>query len=82
VTSEKAKELLHLTRGCVEFNTAFIERLNGTFRERLASLTRKFFRACGNARGGNAPHWMHVQFFAFHIMNSPKKRILDAQQRQ
>ncbi len=40
-TSEKAKELLLLTKGCSEFNTAFIERLNGTFRERLASLTRK-----------------------------------------
>jgi hypothetical protein len=40
-TSEKAKELLILTKGCSEFNTAFIERLNGTFRERLASLTRK-----------------------------------------
>jgi AT hook motif len=40
-TSEKAKELLFLTKGCTEFNTAFIERLNGTFRERLASLTRK-----------------------------------------
>lgn len=40
-THEKAKELLLLTRGGTEFNTAFIERLNGTFRERLASLTRK-----------------------------------------
>jgi IS1 family transposase len=40
-TCEKAKELLLLTKGCNEFNTAFIERLNGTFRERLASLTRK-----------------------------------------
>ena len=40
-TSEKAKELLTSTKGCQEFNTAFIERLNGTFRERLASLTRK-----------------------------------------
>ncbi len=40
-TSEKAKELLGLTKGCLELNTAFIERLNGTFRERLASLTRK-----------------------------------------
>lgn len=40
-TDEKAKELLLLTRGGTEFNTAFIERLNGTFRERLASLTRK-----------------------------------------
>jgi hypothetical protein len=40
-TDEKAKELLLLTKGGSEFNTAFIERLNGTFRERLASLTRK-----------------------------------------
>lgn len=40
-TSEKAQALLTSTQGCIEFNTAFIERLNGTFRERLASLTRK-----------------------------------------
>jgi IS1 family transposase len=40
-TQEKAKELLTSTKGCSEFNTAFIERLNGTFRECLASLTRK-----------------------------------------
>jgi transposase-like protein len=40
-TSEKAKELLELTKGCMEFNTAFIERFNGTVRERLAPLTRK-----------------------------------------
>jgi hypothetical protein len=40
-TSEKAKELLTLTKGCIEFNTAFIERFNGTVRERLAPLTRK-----------------------------------------
>jgi hypothetical protein len=26
-------------QGCKEFNTSFIERLNGTFRERLASDT-------------------------------------------
>ena len=40
-TQAQAKELLRLTRGGTEFNTAFIERLNGTFRERLASLARK-----------------------------------------
>jgi transposase-like protein len=40
-TQEKAKELLRRTRGGSEFNTAFIERLNGTFRERLACLTRR-----------------------------------------
>lgn len=37
----KAQELLQVTVGCKEFNTSFIERLNATMRERLASLTRK-----------------------------------------
>jgi transposase-like protein/IS1 family transposase len=40
-TCEKAQELLLMTKGCQQFNTSFIERLNGTVRERLASLTRK-----------------------------------------
>lgn len=38
---EQAEQLLQLSRGGNVLNTAFIERLNGTFRERLASLTRK-----------------------------------------
>jgi hypothetical protein len=38
---EKAQDLLLTTKGGSELNTAFIERLNGTLRERLASLTRK-----------------------------------------
>src|SRR6266699_1415767 len=38
---EQAERLLHLSSGGNVLNTAFIERLNGTFRERLASLTRK-----------------------------------------
>src|SRR5260370_26585995 len=38
---EQAEKLLHRSRGGIVLNTAFIERLNGTFRERLASLTRK-----------------------------------------
>ena len=40
-TVEQAQQLLTMVKGCTELNTAFIERLNGTFRERLASLTRK-----------------------------------------
>ena len=39
-TKEKADELVQHTRGGTQCNTAFLERLNGTFRERLASLTR------------------------------------------
>src|SRR6266702_2778408 len=38
---EQAEKLLQLSGGGSMLNTAFIERLNGTFRERLASLTRK-----------------------------------------
>jgi IS1 family transposase len=37
----QAESLLKQTHGGSVLNTAFIERLNGTFRERLASLTRK-----------------------------------------
>ncbi len=38
---EQAEQLLHLSGGGNVLNTAFIERLNATMRERLASLTRK-----------------------------------------
>jgi len=40
-TQEQADCLLKASRGGRTLNTAFIERLNGTMRERLASLTRK-----------------------------------------
>jgi len=36
-----AEQLLQQSQGGTTLNTAFIERLNGTMRERLASLTRK-----------------------------------------
>jgi transposase-like protein/IS1 family transposase len=38
---DRAEKLLEFSGGGSVLNTAFIERLNGTFRERLASLTRK-----------------------------------------
>jgi IS1 family transposase len=40
-TLEQAQKLLQATMGGTELNTSFIERFNGTVRERLASLTRK-----------------------------------------
>lgn len=40
-TLEQAQQLLQATLGGSELNTAFIERFNGTMRERLACLTRK-----------------------------------------
>ncbi len=38
---DQAEQLLQISGGGNVLNTAFIERLNGTMRERLASLTRK-----------------------------------------
>ncbi len=38
---DQAIRLLHASHGGTVLNTAFIERLNGTMRERLAALTRK-----------------------------------------
>jgi transposase-like protein len=38
---QRAKQVLTASGGGDDLNTAFIERLNGTFRERLATLTRK-----------------------------------------
>jgi transposase-like protein/IS1 family transposase len=38
---ERANQLLEQTRGGKELNTAFIERFNGTMRERQARLTRR-----------------------------------------
>lgn len=40
-TLEQANKLLQASLGGTVLNTAFIERLNGTMRERLATLTRK-----------------------------------------
>lgn len=40
-TLEQATKLLQASRGGSVLNTAFIERFNGTMRERLATLTRK-----------------------------------------
>jgi transposase-like protein/IS1 family transposase len=46
----QAEKLLRLSQGGMILNTAFIERLNGTFRERLASLTRKSRHAARRLR--------------------------------
>jgi IS1 family transposase len=40
-TLARAQELLTQSKGGIVLNTAFIERLNATFRERLATLTRR-----------------------------------------
>ena len=46
-TLERAGGLLQASSGGTVLNTAFIERFNGTMRERLASLTRRCRHAAG-----------------------------------
>jgi IS1 family transposase len=48
---QQANDLLKQSQGGSVWNTAFIERLNGTMRERLASLTRKCRHAAHRASG-------------------------------
>jgi hypothetical protein len=47
---ESAHALLLQSRGGTVWNTAFIERINGTFRERLAVLTRRCRHAARRLR--------------------------------
>ena len=51
-TVEKAQALLTLTKGCQQFNTAFIERFNGTMAETSGFFHTKMSPCCGSS--GNA----------------------------
>src|SRR6266436_8176172 len=55
---EQAEQLLQRSRGGMVLNTAFIERLNGTFRQRLASLTRKSRHAARRLRALETGMWL------------------------
>lgn len=57
-TFECANELLSQTMGGKELNTAFIERFNGTMRERLASLTRRCRHAARQVSTLEAGMWL------------------------
>ena len=57
-TIERAEELLALSAGGIQLNTAFIERFNGTMRERLASLTRRSRHASHRLAALEAGMWL------------------------
>lgn len=57
-TLERAEELLALSAGGIQVNTAFIERFNGTMRERLASLTRRSRHAARRLAALEAGMWL------------------------
>src|SRR5258707_1831117 len=57
-TLEAAQKLLSQSQGGTVLNTAFIERLNGTMRERLASLTRKCRHAARRLAALESGMWL------------------------
>ena len=57
-TLEQAQGLLSASCGGTVLNTAFIERLNGTMRERLASLTRKCRHAARRLAALESGMWL------------------------
>jgi transposase-like protein len=57
-TLEQAQTLLAASQGGIVLNTAFIERLNGTIRQRLASLTRKCRHAARRLTALESGMWL------------------------
>jgi IS1 family transposase len=57
-TPEQAEKVLSHTMGGKELNTAFIERFNGTLRERMASLTRRCRHAVRRVAALEAGMWL------------------------
>src|SRR2546425_1951632 len=55
---EQAQALLSASQGGTVLNTAFIERLNGTMRQRLASLTRKCRHAARRLAALESGMWL------------------------
>lgn len=67
---EIAHKLLAQSLGGSVLNTAFIERLNGTMRECLASLTRKCRHAARRLEADMYPASMHVQLVLARAIRS------------
>jgi len=75
---EQAEKLLQCSQGGVVLNTAFIERLNATFRERLASLTRKSRHAARRLRALETGMYLigcsYNFCFVHHELSKPSHR--------
>jgi transposase-like protein/IS1 family transposase len=74
----KAKKLLKFSKGGKKLNTSFIERLNGTFRERLASFTRKCRHAASKIETVHTGMYLigctYNFCFAHHELSKSKKK--------
>lgn len=76
-TEEMAQELLHLSKGGSMLNTSYIERLNATFRERLASLTRKCRHAVSKEATLHAGMYLIGCTYNFCIAHQELSKSLD-----
>jgi hypothetical protein len=76
-TIEQAQKLLSLSRGGSMLNTSYIERLNATFRERLASLTRKCRHAVSKEATLHAGMYLIGSTYNFCIVHQELSKALD-----
>jgi transposase-like protein/IS1 family transposase len=76
-TEEMAQKLLGLSRGGSMLNTSYIERLNATFRERLASLTRKCRHAVSKEATLHAGMYLIGSTYNFCIVHQELSKALD-----
>ncbi|HEY6406021.1 MAG TPA: hypothetical protein VIY29_00995, partial [Ktedonobacteraceae bacterium] len=70
----QAVRLLQRSEGGQVLNTSYIERLNGTVRERLATLTRKCRHAAHRLQAletGMYADWEHLQLLLFPSRTQP-----------
>jgi transposase-like protein len=76
-TEAMVQKLLFLSRGGFLINTSYIERLNGTFRERLASLTRKCRHAASKIETVHAGMYLIGSTYNFCIPHQTLSKALD-----
>ncbi len=76
-TEERVQELLHLSKGGSMLNTSYIERLNATFRERLASLTRKCRHTVSKEATLHAGMYLIGSTYNFCILHQQLSKAVD-----
>jgi transposase-like protein len=76
-TEEMTQELLKLSKGGSMLNTSYIERLNATFRERLASLARKCRHAVSKETTLHAGMYLIGCTYNFCIVHQELSKPLD-----
>src|SRR5882762_1660029 len=76
-TEEMVQNLLLLSRGGSVINTSYIERLNGTIRERLASLTRKCRHAASKMETVHAGMYLIGSTYNFCVAHQQLSKALD-----